>query len=140
MQQLIKGILQGVLAMSLADGELHTEERELMRVLAERFDLPEEDLAEALGNARAGDVDALKNKLDHEDQKTVLQYAIMAAYADGHMDEKERQFLEHLEERFELTRKEIRALEALGRELSEAARRRPIDMDRMNDIVEAFIG
>jgi tellurite resistance protein len=125
--------------MALADGELQTEERELMQVLADRFALSEEDLAEAIGDARRGDVDALKTKLDHEDQKTVLQYAVMAAFADGHMDDKERRFLEHLEERFELTKKEIRALEGLGRDLAKAARRRPIDLERLNDIVESFL-
>jgi uncharacterized membrane protein YebE (DUF533 family) len=140
MQELIKGILQGVLAMSLSDGELQAGERELMRSLAERFALDEEDLAEALGDARNQDVDALHTRLDHEDQKVVLQYAVMAAYADGHMDEQEQKFLEHLEARFHLTKKEIRDLERLGRELKKAASTRPIDLDSMNEIVELFVG
>jgi uncharacterized tellurite resistance protein B-like protein len=140
MEQLIKGILQGVLAMSLCDGELQAEERKLLRTLAERFSLSEEDLAEALGDARTQDVDGLRTRLDHEDRKVVLQYAIMAAYADGHMDQKEQEFLSHLEARFGLTKKDIRGMERLGRELKKLASKRPIDLEAMNDAVEIFVG
>lgn len=140
MEKLIKGILQGVLAMSLCDGELQSEERELMRTLADRLALSEEDLAEALGDARSQDVDSFRNRLDHEDRKVVVQYAIMAAYADGHMDEREAQFLTHLEERFGLTKKDLRGLEKLARELKKVASHRPVDMDALNEVVETFVG
>lgn len=140
MQDLIKGILQGVLAMALCDGELQAEERELMRSMAERLNLSEEDLAEALGDARNQDVEGLRSRLDHEDKKVVLQYAVMAAYADGHLDAREAEFLTELQVRMGLSPEESRSLEELGRELKQAAQARPIDMDALHDIVEAFVG
>ncbi len=140
MENLVKGIFRGVLAMSLSDGELQAEERALMRTIAERFDLPEEDLAEAIGDARALDSEALRSKLDHDDRLVVAQYAVMAAYADGHVDKKEEEYLLQFEKRLGLTKEDIKGLEKLGRELSEAAKARPINLDLLNEIVESFAG
>jgi tellurite resistance protein len=140
MKNLIQGILQGVLFMELADGELHPDEKDLIQVIAERFDLTEEELAEAIGDARSLSVDDIRQSLDHDDRKTVVQYAVMAAYADGNMDAKEEDFLHTLEKRLGMNAKDVRELEELGRELAKAAKKRPIDLEELNEIVESFVG
>lgn len=140
MKNLIQGILQGVLFMELADGELHPDEKDLIQVIAERFDLSEEELAEAIGDARSLSVDDIRRSLDHDDRKTVVQYAVMAAYADGEMDEKEEQFLHTLEKRLGMNSEDVRELESLGRELAKAVKKRPIDLEKLNEIVESFVG
>ena len=140
MKNLIQGILQGVLFMELADGELHPDEKDLLQVISERFDLSEDDLAEAIGDARSLSVDDIRQSLDHEDRKVVVQYAVMAAYADGNMDAKEEKFLHELEKRLGMNADDVRELEELGRELAQAAKARPIDLEKLNEIVESFVG
>lgn len=140
MKNLIQGILQGVLFMELADGELHPDEKDLIQVIAERFDLSEEELAEAIGDARSVSLDDIRQGLDHEDRKTVVQYAVMAAYADGNMDAKEEKFLHQLEKRLGMNADDLRGLEELGRELAAAVKQRPIDLEKLNEIVESFAG
>lgn len=140
MKNLIQGILQGVLFMELADGELHPDEKDLIQVIAERFDLTEDELADAIGDARSLSVDDIRQSLDHEDRRTVVQYAVMAAYADGNMDAKEEKFLHELEKRLGMDAEDLRGMEELGRELAKAAKQRPIDLEKLNEIVESYVG
>lgn len=140
MKDLIHGILHGVLASALADGELQAEERELMRVISERFDLPEGELAAAIGDAKAGDLSHLKGKLELDDRRVVAQYAVMAAVVDGRLDSAEQKFLDELGGRLGLGADDLRSLEGLGRELAAVAKTSPIDVERLNEIVETYAG
>lgn len=136
--QLVSGILKGVLAMSLADGELQSEEREILALLQERFGLEEGELAEAIGDARKFSPEDLRGKLDHDDRLVVAQYAVMAAAADGHVEDSEQRFLEKLELKLGLNEDDVRRLEELSRELAKITKNRPIDVEALNDALDSF--
>jgi len=135
---LVRGILKGVLAMALADGELQPEEQEVLQTLQERFGLQEGEIVSAIGDARKLTPEQMAAQLDHEDKVTVAQYAAMTAYADGTVQGSEDQFLEKLERRFELTPKETRRLEELCRELARVASSRPIDVEALINVTETY--
>lgn len=138
LQPLVTGILKGVLAMELADGDLAKEERKLLSKLVDRFGLEEGELAEAVGDAKKLDAEQLRERLDHEDRVTVAQYAYMAAYADGKLDKKEARFLADLEKQLGLSAKDVKKLERLGLELAKIASKRPVNVDRLAEVVETF--
>ncbi len=136
--KLTRGILKGVIAMAMADGELQAGEREMLAFLKERFDLEDGELDEAIGDAKRLGIDELRKRLDHDDRVTVAQYAVMAAWADGHVQKKERKFLEDLEHRLGLSAADIRRLESMSRELARVASKRPVDVEALNDVLDSF--
>lgn len=138
MDDVVRGILKGVLAMSLADGELQTEERELLGHLTERFGLEEGELADAVGDAKSFAPEKLRSELDEGEAKIVAQYAVMAAFADGTISDEEEAFLATVMERLGLKEAELRSLESMSRELAAVAKQWPVDVERLNEIVENY--
>ena len=136
--ELISGILKGVLAMALADGEIQKEERELMELLTERFGLEEGEMAQAVGDAKSFDRDLLEGKLDHEDKVMVAQYVVMAAFADGSVQKEELDFLNELGEKLSLEEDDLRRLEGLCREFATIVKERPVDVTKLNDVLDTY--
>ena len=134
MDDVVGGILKGVLAMALSDGELQSEERALIAHLTEHFGLGEGELADAIGDAKTFDV--TRSSKDVGEAKTVAQYAVMAAFADGSISDQEEQFLASFMQKLGLKEEELRSLESLSRDLAEVARDRPVNVARLNEIVE----
>ena len=136
--KLVGGILKGVLAMALADGELQQEERELIELLTERFGLEEGELIKAVGDAKSLDKAAFEGKLDHEDKVMVAQYAVMAAFADGSVQQEELKFLDELGHKLDLKEDDLRRLEGLCREFATVVKEQPVDVSKLNEVLDAY--
>lgn len=134
---LIPGILKGVLAMALADGELQEGEREVLALLQDRFSLEEGELAGAIGDARDFSPEELRS-LDHDDRVTVAQYVVMAAWADGNVEDSEQRFLEKLELKLGLNTEDVQRLERFSADLAKVAKRRPVNIARLNEVLETW--
>ncbi len=135
---LVSGILKGVVAMALADGEIQQEERELLELLTERFGLEEGELTQAVGDAKSFGQEDFAKKLDHDDKVMVAQYAVMAAFADGSVQKEELNFLDELGSKLDLKNEDLRRLEGLCREFATVVKEQPVDVTKLNELLDTY--
>ncbi|MBI4866174.1 MAG: TerB family tellurite resistance protein [Candidatus Wallbacteria bacterium] len=137
--ELVQAIVSAVLGTALADGTIQPEEREVLRAVAEQFDLEEGELIEAV-EARPRPVVPDPGALGSLERVALMRYAVLAAQADGSISRKEVGFLKDLGERLGMSRSEWEELEEFSAELYHACHGGPVSAGKVKAVLERYLG
>ncbi|MBI4859033.1 MAG: TerB family tellurite resistance protein [Candidatus Riflebacteria bacterium] len=135
---IVKAIIGAVFGTALADGELQESERNVLRAIVQEMDLEEGALASSFEPGQHVGRESAAELTDVE-RNEVMRYAILAAVADGTIQQTEASFLSDLAGRLGLTEEDRARLEEFTRELFRATRRGTVDRKKARSLIERHV-
>ncbi len=136
---MIEAIVGAIVGTALADGTIQDEERVVLRGVIDQFGLEEGDLVRIIEN-HPKPVLIDTGEGSEMERLQLMRYAVLAAQADGRIEQSEYGFLRELGERLGLTEEEWTELEELSTQLYKATRGGTVSEKNLGKILERYIG